>query len=177
MLPIIEELTTLFSAHANPQYAQRQHAYFRCKFNYFGIAQPQRTELQKIPFKKYPVTTINELSVIITSLWNMDKREYCHSALDLVQMYKSLWNQSTLILFKDCILNNSWWDTIDDIASNCVGPLCTQYPELMNTMDKWIDNENMWLRRTAIIFQLKYKTNTDTHRLFAYCQKRMHEKE
>ena len=36
-------------------------------------------------------------------------------------------------------------------------------------MDKWILNENIWISRTAIIFQLKWKNNTDEKRLFNYC--------
>jgi 3-methyladenine DNA glycosylase AlkD len=35
----------------------------------------------------------------------------------------------------------------------------------------------MWLRRSALLFQLKYKQNTDAQRLFKYCAETMHEKE
>lgn len=33
-------------------------------------------------------------------------------------------------------------------------------------MDEWIDHDNMWLRRTAIIHQLAFKEKTDSQRLF-----------
>ena len=35
-------------------------------------------------------------------------------------------------------------------------------------MDSWIDDENLWIRRTAILCQLKHKSCTDKERLFRY---------
>lgn len=39
-------------------------------------------------------------------------------------------------------------------------------------MDAWIVDENLWVARTALLHQLRYKEHTDTDRLFAYCLRR-----
>ena len=44
-------------------------------------------------------------------------------------------------------------------------------------MDKWIDDKNMWVRRTATLHQLNFKERTNADRVFRYCEKRMHESE
>ena len=45
----------------------------------------------------------------------------------------------------------------------------TNYPELIVPFtEKWMTSGNMWLQRTAILFQLKYKSQTDTELLFKY---------
>jgi 3-methyladenine DNA glycosylase AlkD len=44
-------------------------------------------------------------------------------------------------------------------------------------MDSWIEDEYLWIRRVALIYQLLYKEETDKERLFAYCEKTMHEKD
>jgi 3-methyladenine DNA glycosylase AlkD len=36
-------------------------------------------------------------------------------------------------------------------------------------MEIWVTHANLWIRRVAIIHQLKYKKTTDTERLFRYC--------
>lgn len=36
-------------------------------------------------------------------------------------------------------------------------------------MDAWIEDENLWVARTALLCQLTYKDATDTERLFGYC--------
>jgi 3-methyladenine DNA glycosylase AlkD len=82
-----------------------------------------------------------------------------------------------LEIFEYLIRTKSWWDTVDDIAANLVGPLLSDYPELIKVMDSWIQDENIWIRRTALIFQLKWKKQTDTNRLFTYCGQVMHERD
>ena len=53
-----------------------------------------------------------------------------------------------------------------------------QRPECGNQlMEEWISEENLWLRRTAILHQLAYKEKTDQDRLFSFCIQRAHEKE
>jgi 3-methyladenine DNA glycosylase AlkD len=36
-------------------------------------------------------------------------------------------------------------------------------------MDSWLAGDNLWLTRTALLHQLRYKERTDTDRLFRYC--------
>ncbi|KAL6055369.1 DNA alkylation repair protein [Balamuthia mandrillaris] len=52
-----------------------------------------------------------------------------------------------------------------------------QYQSLLDVLDRWNHDENLWIRRTSIIYQLKYKHDTDTQRLFRYCKNRMHEED
>jgi 3-methyladenine DNA glycosylase AlkD len=58
---------------------------------------------------------------------------------------------------------------VDTLAAHTVGPLVAAHPSLLDTMDDWIDDENLWLIRTAILHQLTYKQHTDAGRLFRYC--------
>ena len=44
-------------------------------------------------------------------------------------------------------------------------------------LDRWIDDPNMWIRRSAILSQIKHKNRTDRDQLFGYCLKRADEKE
>jgi 3-methyladenine DNA glycosylase AlkD len=39
-------------------------------------------------------------------------------------------------------------------------------------MDEWIESDDLWLARSAIIHHLSYKESTDTDRLFAYADRR-----
>jgi 3-methyladenine DNA glycosylase AlkD len=44
-------------------------------------------------------------------------------------------------------------------------------------VDTWIDSDDMWLRRTAIICQVGAKERTDADRLFRFCARRASEQE
>lgn len=44
-------------------------------------------------------------------------------------------------------------------------------------MEQWISEEDMWLRRVAILHQLSHKEQTNKDLLFNFCLQRAHEKE
>ena len=47
----------------------------------------------------------------------------------------------------------------------------------VDVMDQWINSENIWVARTAILHQLFYKADADPDRLFEYCIRRAGDKE
>ena len=56
------------------------------------------------------------------------------------------------------IINKSWWDTIDFLSPKILGKYFKLYPdEIEKNTQKWILSNNIWLKRSAILFQLKYK--------------------
>ena len=58
------------------------------------------------------------------------------------------------------IVKNSWWDSTD-VLDNLVAELVSCFPELKSIILEWSDSDNIWLKRTAIDYQLKYKEKTD----------------
>jgi 3-methyladenine DNA glycosylase AlkD len=66
---------------------------------------------------------------------------------------------------------------VDELAKHAVGPLVRADTGLVPVMDDWIDSENIWRARTALLHQLAYKGSTDADRLFAYCRRRAADKE
>lgn len=174
---IINALTDIFLSQIDPKKAIAQAAYMKNQFSFLGIAKPERASLEKTVFKQYPISTEKELIEALQLLWQKNEREFHYSACELAVRYKKLWTPQTLASFEYMIRTKSWWDTVDDIAANMVGMLIFQYPELIPHMNAWIVDEHMWIRRSALLFQLRWKLHTNKDQLFLYCTKTMHEKE
>ena len=75
------------------------------------------------------------------------------------------------------ITTKSWWDTVDELAQSVVGPLVAAHPELRTTMHRWIDADDFWLARAAILHQNRCKARTDPDLLFGYCLRRAADRE
>ena len=61
-----------------------------------------------------------------------------------------------------------WWDFVDTIAKDRLGPLLERYPSQMRRkMLQWSKSPNLWKRRSAILCQLGFKRNTDLLLLYA----------
>jgi 3-methyladenine DNA glycosylase AlkD len=60
------------------------------------------------------------------------------------------------------LVTKSWWDTVDTIAGGTLGVHFQRFPEVRQKyLAKWRASDNVWLRRSAILFQLNYKKETD----------------
>ncbi|MGD9934220.1 MAG: DNA alkylation repair protein [Dehalococcoidia bacterium] len=174
---IVEPLDRSYRDHADPSEAERMSRYMRDQFPFLGLKSPTRQALTRdwmVQFRKADEATI---SGVARRLWTLPEREFQYTACGLLERSATKLSAAALALCRDLLITKSWWDTVDSLASHAVGTLVLRHPEQVRLMDEWLESENMWLRRTALLHQLKYKGRTDTDRLFGYCLARAHESE
>lgn len=76
--------------------------------------------------------------------------------------YKKLWIEESIDHFEWMILHKSRWDSVDSIDTKLIGEYFLLFPKEKSAMAwKRAKSDNMWLKRTAIQFQLMYKQKTD----------------
>ena len=108
---------------------------------------------------------------IIREIWILPQREYQYFAMELLEKYVKRSDETIVPLLEYMILTKSWWDTVDKIASHLVGGFFRQHKECIESYtEKWMYYGTMWLQRTALLFQLRYKKETDTDLLYSYIQ-------
>lgn len=156
-------------AHRNPGLAGPMEAYLRNHFSFLGIKSPERKVLTKEIFRKTGMTKEPFDEEFVMSLWEQPEREFQYVALDYLGKVLKKLNKEHIGLLEVLITTKSWWDTVDLLASTSVGSVVLHANELIpEVMDDWASHENMWLRRTALLFQLKYKQKTDEGLLYRY---------
>jgi 3-methyladenine DNA glycosylase AlkD len=166
MKTYLKTLQSEFESHANPKIAAQQKAYMRNQFEYFGIKTPQRREIQKSFLSKEFLPKKSEAFQIVKTLWQKPQRDYQHFAQELAFKYKKELEKEDIQLFEFMIINKSWWDTIDFIAPKFLNQYFKSFPKKRDFyVEKWLESENIWLQRSAILFQLKDKEKVDTHLL------------
>lgn len=133
--------------------------YMRDQFKFLGVKSPKRKEIQNNYFKNIGSFDIE----FARRLYRGEYREFKYVSIDYIIKNKKHLKKDDILFIKDMIVFEPWWDTVDLIASNVVGYMCTKCPELINGLLKdWVNDSNMWVNRTSIIFQLRYKDRTDT---------------
>lgn len=156
------QIIDIFKYNENKENAVSMKKYLKDNFEFLGIKKPERSKLQKEYIKEISKDQ-NINTDIVKKLWEMDEREFQYLALDYLVKNKKKLNKENINLIEYLIVTKSWWDTVDIIATHLVGQMCQTHKELIKEyIIKWSTSENMWLRRTAILFQLKYKENVDT---------------
>lgn len=169
MHPYITHLRVILKKNANPVNSVPMKKYMRDQFEFYGIQTTERRALFKDFMKNHPLPGEKELHNIVKEMWKLQEREYQYCAIELLIKYKKLWKESDVALWEHLVTHKSWWDTVDYLASLVVGPWFRKYPEYIKPVTgKWNNSENIWLQRMSILFQLKYKKETDLELLFNY---------
>jgi len=158
-----------FHAHGDPNIAQFQMAYMRYQYEYFGLKMPAWTALTKEIHRAHGLPEGTDLQELARLCFDDEHREMQYFAIETLQ--KALIKQPAEFIdfLEEIILEKSWWDTVDWIASKLVGAHFRRYPDLiLPVTERWMASGQLWLQRTCLIFQLTYKDNTDADLLFRY---------
>jgi 3-methyladenine DNA glycosylase AlkD len=166
-----------FRVLADPGKAAPMQAYMKDHGTFLGIASPDRRAAQKRAWQGITKPTESELSQVVRQLWALDEREFQYAAIDLIaKFHKVCSGKFVTEVSYELITTKSWWDTVDGLQ-HAVEPFVVRFPELRHLMRDWLESENIWVARSAILHQLHQKRNTDASVLFEFCTARANDKE
>jgi 3-methyladenine DNA glycosylase AlkD len=163
MVPsLLHSLKQKFESSHDLVYGEKMSAYMKGKFVFHGIPSPKRNAIQKEWFAEVRDADADRWA-LIDALWDQEQREFQYVAIDyLKRTPKKSIAIDDLSAIQHLITTKSWWDTVDLIASNYLGAYLAKFPEQIDSViDTWRHDDNMWLNRSCLIFQLKYKDKTD----------------
>jgi 3-methyladenine DNA glycosylase AlkD len=167
---LVRALAAALAPLADPARAQPMSAYMRDRFAFLGIATPARRNAVRFLLRDARSRADEAtLWTAAQALWRKREREYQYVAVDMLVGCERALSPRALPMLATLVTTKSWWDTVDGLAANVVGPLVSRNPGLRPTVDAWSGDDNPWLRRTALLHQLRYGSATDAKRLFAYC--------
>jgi 3-methyladenine DNA glycosylase AlkD len=160
----ISRLTDSLDLIKDSHRAVAMKQYMRNKFDFIGVMSVPRKEMFLAWKKELPTNMGREERwELIYELWEKEEREYHYVAMDWLNSWKMtdiFENDAEYLKF--LISNKSWWDTVDLLSSNVLGKYGQKFPtNMLNVIEEWSEEKSFWLHRATIIFQLRYKKNTD----------------
>ncbi len=153
-----------FKNNANEKIAQSQKAYMRNKFEFYGIKTTERRAIQAPFMIKAYLPSKTDAEYLIRTLWLKPQRDYQLFSQELAFKYIKQIEEKDIKLFEFMVAHKSWWDTVDFIAYKLIGEYFKVFPQQRDRyIKKWLNSGNIWLQRSALLFQLKYKNDLDTN--------------
>lgn len=158
--------------------AEAMAAYMKTDMPFYGVGSPARREVLRMVRGSYAPSDKDDYRTAVTALWEGPSREEKHLAIDYAIAHRMFVKPAALDLYRRMVVEGAWWDLVDPVATHLIGSLHRADPEAMSkVLGKWIVSDDMWLRRTAILAQLKHKHATDRDLLFEFCLTCAHESE
>jgi 3-methyladenine DNA glycosylase AlkD len=151
---------------ADPVRAEATRAYMKSVMPYRGLITAARRGLVRAAQAATPPLDAGAWLATILALWREAAyREERYAAIDLlIDRQAAAWRTPALVpTIEELVVTGAWWDLVDPVATHALGDLLGRFHgEVRPVVAAWAGDEQMWLRRSAVICQIKAKSATDT---------------
>lgn len=173
------KLEAAFKEESNREFAIPMENYLKNNFLFLGIKTEKRRAIFKFIYEQNKEEVKSDFRSIAWKLFQMKEREFHLTAIDLlIKEFKKNYDLKDIQLIEKFLVTNSWWDSVDTIAKYLLGDYLLKFPEeKLNVIEQFSNSKNMWLNRSAILFQLSYKENTNFEILKSECEKHKYSNE
>ncbi|HEY6418912.1 MAG TPA: DNA alkylation repair protein [Candidatus Binataceae bacterium] len=175
---LVRFVTTQLKSAADPAKAPAMAAYMKTKQPFYGVPTPERAEIMRKTRDRFAPPDQLAYEQGVMALWRLPHREERYAAIAYARQHPRFIAPASMPVYERIIREGAWWDFVDETAANLVGMVLLKHRGATRpVLDRWIDDKDMWIRRTALIAHLHHKEQTDADQLFDHCLRRAHEKE
>ncbi|MFO0827197.1 MAG: DNA alkylation repair protein [Phycisphaerales bacterium] len=172
---------------ADANVAAKMGAYLKSDQPMFGVSEPNRRPIYRALAKEFPPSDAKEYRATVLALWtagrwpdppakDLGQRDFRYAACAFAERFDEHHVPAHLPLWHRLIAEGAWWDLVDWVACKIVSPTMLEHrAKTLPVMLRWIDDPSMWVRRAAILCQIKHKEATDDGVLFDLCLRRADE--
>lgn len=178
-MSFISQLVTAFNQNRNEENAFQMKKYLKNLFSFYGIKTVERRAIFHELLKSNKQEISENYREIALTLLKKECRELHYCGIEiLIKNLKKNYQKDDIKLIEIFLITNSWWDSVDTISKYLLGQYLIEFPnETEKVIERFSNSENSWLNRSALLFQLGYKKNTNYELLFSECLKHSKSKE
>ena len=163
---LVEELRREIAAHGDAERAIGQQRYLKSAMPCLGVRLPVLRRVTRQVLVRHRLAERTDWLALVQELWDgATHREERYAAIAVLRLpHYRLWatDPSLLPLLRHLVMTGAWWDLVDELAAHCVGGILRAHPvQVTPVIRAWAGEEDLWVRRTAILSQLTFKGHTD----------------
>ena len=162
-----------------PARAEGSRAYLKSDLEFVGSSVPDLRRALAPVYRTYPDLTGAEVVALAEALWSMPVFERRLAAVEVLRSYLGVLGPGDLALVERFVRDSHTWALVDSLAGDVAGALVARHGELNATLDRWIDDDDFWIRRSALLALLAplREGGGDPERFFRYADRRLDETE
>ena len=100
-------------------------------------------------------------------------------AVLLLEAFQPLLRPADIALLQRLIRESKTWAFVDELAIAITGPLVERSPELLQVLDRWAQDDDFWVRRSAMLALLQplRRGDGDFRRFARYADQMLEDRE
>lgn len=143
----VETIDTALCALADPARAENERRYLKSDLTHLGVPVP---EIRRIAVASSRGLGREETLALAAALWDGVHERRMAAIEVLIRNVRTL-QAGDLAVLEHLIRTSATWAYVDALAVKAAGALVVRYPPLAATLDRWVADENLWIRRTALL--------------------------
>lgn len=153
-------ITAALRAEGDPQRAPRQQEYMKSALPFFGVPVPRARRIATDAARGTRDSAV--LRDAAVRLWDgAVAREQWYAALALLALRPHRGDPVILPLVEEFVRSGQWWDITDELAHRVAELLDADAVAMSVVVREWMADENLWIRRLAILSQLGRRERVD----------------
>ena len=161
----LEDLRAELAAAGDPERAANQQRYLKSEMPCHGLSAPELRALLRPHLRAFAPSDRAAWESAVLTWWDgATHREERYAAIALARhrVARPWQDVRSLALYRHLVVTGAWWDVVDVIAGHLVGGVLAGHrAEATPVLRAWAVDDDVWLRRTAVICQLGHGADTD----------------
>ena len=162
---VVAAVRAALRAAADPAVAPGQQAYMKSSMPYHGVTAPRLKQVLRPILAAYRPADRHEWEADVRVLWDEAthrEERYAATALARHRTARPWQDPAVLDLYRHLVVTGAWWDHVDEIASHLVGGVLGGHrDDVTPVMRAWAVDDDLWVRRTAVLCQVNHRADTD----------------
>lgn len=150
---------------ACPADGAAMQAYMKSEMPCLGVRSAEVQRVVREVTRQRPLPDAHTWEAVVRMLWDeASHREERYAAIWVARepRHRRFRTPQSLDLYRHLVATGRWWDYVDQVASHLVGEQLREHPsDVTPVVDAWATDDDLWLRRTAILAQLMSRQDTD----------------
>jgi 3-methyladenine DNA glycosylase AlkD len=143
---------------ADPAKAPAMQAYMKSDMPYRGVTSQPLGRFCRELFGRHLLADEETWRATVLALWDgaeFREERYAATALARHRHYREHQQPHTLDLYRHLVVTGAWWDHVDEVSTHLVRGLLESFPDAVTPeLDAWATDDDLWVRRAAIICQV-----------------------
>ena len=158
------EVRSALTAVADPAKAGPMQAYMKSAMPYLGVQTPQRRAAIRPVAARWQPESFAAWEQGVWSVFDgAEHREERYAALDLalLRRFAGYRDARAMALLRRLVVAGAWWDLVDGASPIARDALAADPARVSPLLRAWARDDDLWVRRVAVISQLQRKAGTD----------------
>jgi 3-methyladenine DNA glycosylase AlkD len=148
---LVREIDEELRARGTPERALHDRTYLKSDLTHYGASVPAIRSVARGVASTYPALAHDEVIALANALWATPVHERRLITVELLDLYGDRLGPADGPVIEQLLRGAGTWALVDGLAIHVVGRLVDRHHELGSMLDRWANDGDFWVRRSALL--------------------------